>query len=75
MVGAANKFNQPMVDVDMDTHKDIWEELELKEGIQNMLDNFFFDDLPHEEDIDIVEETKKTRERESEIKEKCNKNL
>ena len=49
-----------MTDINMDTHEEIQEELGLmEEGTQDMLYDFFCDDLPLEVDIGIAEEIKK----------------
>ena len=47
----------------------------LEEGILDMLHDFFCDELPHEERGVVDKEAKNKQERESEIKEQCNKML
>ena len=74
MAGATNKSNQPMANVDMDTHKDVWEKLGLDKGTKETLDDFFCDDLPHEK-VGVCNEANKRCKHESKIKYWKNKML
>ena len=57
----------------MDT-EDVEEAPNFEEGIEDMLNDVFYDVLPNE-DLIVDEEAQKRKELESEIKEQCNKLL
>lgn len=73
MAGVASTSADPIIGPDIETD-DIEKDEGFETGIEDMLNDFFCDVLPRE-DVGVNEEAKKRQERESEIKEQCNKLL